>query len=221
MVSRSVARSAKFFPGCKRFSSRHILSRPNHSRSRKRKCFPEPIDGERLLEAIETVAESGPDAPDLFHILDVLQMCCLSRRSGAVQVVQQSGIGLIYLRDGRIVHVESETARGTEALFEIAAWDLVEFAYDPSARASETISLPWDGTLVQTLDRQKGKGVAGTGGVKARGDKCNRRDSATEEARISWDAPMVMRRSAIPPDDSMRPNTSLSSPTRCVILAAR
>jgi hypothetical protein len=123
------------------------------------KVFPEPIDGERLLEAIETVAEPGPDAPDLFHILDVLQMCCLSRRSGALQVVQQSGIGLIYLRDGRIVHVESETAHGTEALFEIAAWDLVEFAYDPSARASETISLPWDGTLVQTLDRQKGKGL--------------------------------------------------------------
>jgi DNA-binding NtrC family response regulator len=54
----------------------------------KTRVFPEPIDGERLLEAIETAAEAGPEAPDCFHVLDVLQMCCLSRRSGAVQIVK-------------------------------------------------------------------------------------------------------------------------------------
>jgi hypothetical protein len=32
----------------------------------KTKVFPEPIDDERLLEAIETVAEPGPDGPDFF-----------------------------------------------------------------------------------------------------------------------------------------------------------
>jgi CheY-like chemotaxis protein len=32
------------------------------------KVFPEPIDGERLLEAIEAAAETG--APDLFHVMD-------------------------------------------------------------------------------------------------------------------------------------------------------
>ena len=40
MASRSVARSVKFFPGCKRFSSRHIPPRNNDSRSRKQKYFP-------------------------------------------------------------------------------------------------------------------------------------------------------------------------------------
>ena len=52
------------------------------------KVFPEPIDGERLLEAIEGAAAAEPDAPDLFHVLDILQMCCLSKRTGAVQIVQ-------------------------------------------------------------------------------------------------------------------------------------
>jgi hypothetical protein len=121
----------------------------------KTKVFPEPIDGERLLEAIESVAEPRPDAPDLFHVLDLLQMCCLSGRGGAVQIVQQTRNGIVYLRDGKIVHAESAAARGTEALLEMVAWGEVEFAYDPSARGSETISMPWDEALVQAVVRHK------------------------------------------------------------------
>jgi CheY-like chemotaxis protein len=121
----------------------------------KTRVFPEPIDGERLLEAIETAAEAGPDTPDLFHVLDVLQMCCLSGRNGAVQIVRQTTSGIVYLRDGKIVHAESATARGTEALLEIVAWDLVEFAYDPSVRTPETISMPWDEALLQAVVRHK------------------------------------------------------------------
>ena len=120
------------------------------------RVFPEPIDGERLLEAIEAAAEVRPEAPDLFHVLDVLQMCCLSGRTGAVQVVKQTRSGIVYLREGEIVHAESPAARGTEALLEIAAWDLVEFAYDESVHAPETISLPWDEALIQEIVRHKG-----------------------------------------------------------------
>lgn len=121
----------------------------------KTKVFPEPIDGERLLEAIEIAASAEPGAPDLFHVLDVLQMCCLSKRSGAVQMVKEGKSGIVYLREGRIVHAEAAVTRGTEALLEIASWDDIEFAYDASERASETISLPWDEALVQAAVRAK------------------------------------------------------------------
>ena len=126
----------------------------------KTKVFPEPIDGERLLEAIEGAARAEADAPDLFHVLDVLQMCCLSKRSGAVQMVKEAQSGIVYLRDGRIVHAEAAVTRGTEALLEIASWGDIEFAYDSSERASETISLPWDEALLQASVRAK-KGQAG------------------------------------------------------------
>jgi DNA-binding response OmpR family regulator len=119
------------------------------------KVFPEPIDGERLLKAIESAAASGAGAPDLFHVLDVLQMCCLSGRNGAVQIVKQTRSGIVYLRDGNIVHAEGAATRGIEALLEMAAWDLVEFAYDPSVRAAETISVPWDEALAQAIAPQK------------------------------------------------------------------
>ena len=101
-------------------------------------------------------AERG--APDLFHVLDVLQMCCLSKRSGAVQIVKEGHSGIVYLRDGKIIHAEGAVTRGTEALLEIAGWGDIEFAYDASVRAAETISTPWDEALVQAVvQHQKGK----------------------------------------------------------------
>jgi hypothetical protein len=44
------------------------------------KVFPEPIDGEALLEAIGRAENVTEGAPDLFHFADVLQMCCLASR---------------------------------------------------------------------------------------------------------------------------------------------
>ena len=147
---------SEIFPGLQ------VLFLPGYPVSEQRlaivrtKVFPEPIDGERLLEAIEAAASVEPGAPDLFHVLDVLQMCCLSKRSGAVQIVKEGHSGIVYLRDGKIVHAEGAVTRGTEAFLEIASWGDVEFAYDESVRAAETILTPWDEALVQAvLQREK------------------------------------------------------------------
>jgi CheY-like chemotaxis protein len=139
----------EFFPGLQTFFFPAYPAAEQQLEIAQTKVFPEPIDGERLLEAIENLWELGPDTPDLFHVLDLLQMCCLSGRDGAVQVVKQNESGIVYLRDGEIVHAESATARGAEALKEIVAWDLIEFAYDPSACAPETISMPWNEAIVR------------------------------------------------------------------------
>jgi CheY-like chemotaxis protein len=153
---------SEIFPGLQ------VLFLPSYPAAEQRleigrtKIFPEPIDGERLLEAIETAAGAERGAPDLFHVLDVLQMCCLSKRSGAVQMVKGAQMGIVYLRDGKIVHAEGAVTRGTEALLEIAGWGDIEFAYDSSERAAETISTPWDEALVQAVVRHQ-KGKAGQG----------------------------------------------------------
>ena len=142
---------SEIFPGLQ------VLFLPGYPASQQRleigmtKVFPEPIDGERLLEAIETAGKTETGAPDLFHVLEVLQMCCLSKRSGAIQIVKQGQSGIVFLREGKIVHAEAAVTRGTEALLEIASWGDIEFAYDPSVRAPETISMPWDEALVQAV----------------------------------------------------------------------
>jgi Domain of unknown function (DUF4388) len=122
----------------------------------KTKVFPEPIDGEGLLEAIARAETPNPGAPDLFHVADVLQMCCLSRRSGALQIVKANKSGIAFLRAGQIVHAETTGARGRDALFEIVGWQYVEFAYDKTVLPPvETITSPWDEILIEAVERQK------------------------------------------------------------------
>lgn len=145
------------------FAGLHILFLPAYAAAEQRleiarpKVFPEPIDGEALLDAIERAAAVPPGAPDLFHVLDILQMCCLSKRSGAVQLVKEGESGIVFLKEGRIVHAEGASTRGREALVEIAGWEEIEFAYDAEARGPETISTPWGEALLEAVARRKEK----------------------------------------------------------------
>ncbi len=127
------------------------------------KVFPEPIDGEGLLEAIARAEGAAAGAPDLFHVVDILQMCCLSRRSGAVQMVKGANSGIVFLRAGQIIHAETADLRGQEALREIVNWQYVEFAYDCTVQSpAETIALRWDEVLVEAVERHRqGKPAAG------------------------------------------------------------
>ena len=117
------------------------------------KVFPEPIDGERLIATIERSMRMFSGAPDLFHVLDILQMCCLSGRSGALQMVFGANIGTIYLRNGQVVHSETGTEYGDDALVEIVSWGEIEFAYDRAATPGvETISKAWNALLLDALE---------------------------------------------------------------------
>lgn len=134
----------------------------------KTKVFPEPIEGERLLEAINEAEKTGP-GPDLFDVVDLLQMCCLSGRDGAIQLVQKSRAGIIYLRAGQIMQAESTTV-GIEALQEMLTWGLVEFAYDPTVQTKGTMSLSWDQVNLESATRSTEE--------KAEAIKTNRTESA-------------------------------------------
>ena len=144
------------------FSGLQILFLPNYAADERRfdvietKIFPEPISGDELLAAIERAEQRPNDAPDLFHVLDVLQMCCLSKCNGALQMVKDGKNGLVFLRNGKIVHAEMDLAQGQDALFEIASWKYVEFAYERSVRSPlETIDGPWDKILIDTINHGK------------------------------------------------------------------
>ena len=120
------------------------------------KVFPEPIDGEALLAAISRAESAHADTPDFFHVADVVQMCCLSSRSGAVQMVKENRSGILFLRHGALVHAETPSRRGREAFIEIAEWKEVEFAYDRTVRPPvETITENWDAMLIDFLERKK------------------------------------------------------------------
>lgn len=132
------------------FPTLEVLFFPSYAAAEQRleiletKVLPEPIERDDLLGAIERGENAPANAPDLFHVLDVLQMCCLSRRSGGPQTVKETRSGFVFLRNGKIVHAETMSARGREALLEVVSWKFVEFAYERSVRPPlETITAAW------------------------------------------------------------------------------
>lgn len=147
---------SEIFPGLQ------ILFFPPYAGSERRlevaetKIFPEPIDGDALLDAIERAGKAGARSRDLFHVVDIVQMCCLARGTGAIQIVKDKRSGLLFLRSGQLLHAETIAARGTKALLEIVEWEYVEFAYDQSVRPSaETIAAPWDEALIEAVTFHK------------------------------------------------------------------
>ena len=120
------------------------------------KVFPEPIDGDRMIATIERSVRMRWDAPDWFHAVDVLQMCCLAGRSGALQMVRGSRVGTVYLREGAIVHAEAACLRAYPALVEIVSWGEIEFAYDRALSPErESLRGQWDGLLSEALEENK------------------------------------------------------------------
>ncbi|HEV3409255.1 MAG TPA: DUF4388 domain-containing protein [Chthoniobacterales bacterium] len=153
---------------CEIFAGMQTMFLPDYPATEQRleisdsKVFPEPINGERLLEAIARAEQQRQTGLDLFHALDVIQMCCLAGRSGALQFVQGAKTALVYLLNGRIVHAERGAARGVDALHELVAWEAVEFAYDYSVRAPvRTISIDWDAALITAVERRKAQALGG------------------------------------------------------------
>jgi hypothetical protein len=159
---------------CDMFAGMQTMFLPDYSASELRleishsKAFPEPIDGEALLDAIAIADEHRQTGQDLFHALDVIQMCCLAGRSGALQLVNGSKTALVYLLAGRIVHAERGAARGVDALFELVSWEAVEFAYDYQQRAAvTTINTPWDEAVIAAVGRRKAQSISAPSSVTA------------------------------------------------------
>ena len=166
---RLAASLSELFPGLQ------TAFLPGYPRSAQRlevtstKVFPEPIDGEAVLAAIERAARAGGNAPDLFHVVDILQMCCLNRSNGAVQMVRGDQSAFAYLRDGQIVHAETGGATGSDAMLQMVAWGSVEFAYDRTIRPpAETITESWDALLVDAVTKSKEQKLADAPRSRAR-----------------------------------------------------
>lgn len=119
------------------------------------KIFPEPINGERLLEGIAQ-AEAAAGDGDFFHLVDLLQMCCLSEKTGAMQMVAGAETGVVYLRHGELRHAATARAQGMDALYEMLCWGPSQFAFDPTESPVEkTIDVGWDAALVEIVLRKR------------------------------------------------------------------
>lgn len=70
------------------------------------------------------------------HLADVIQLISVSGKTGMFHLKKDDHVGLIYLKDGAIVHAEVDDIRGEEAVYELAIWNDGEFHFEPDVEPS-------------------------------------------------------------------------------------
>jgi formylglycine-generating enzyme required for sulfatase activity/CheY-like chemotaxis protein len=130
-----------------------------------------PVDARQLrsliqhhfdrLAAAKLAAERGKEKGgftgqlDQFQLVDILQMCCLGRRTGKLTISHGARRGFVFIENGNIVHAECEGQSGEDAVYRIIGWDYGKFQMEDGAAPPErTIQRPWD-ALVMEGARQK------------------------------------------------------------------
>jgi len=89
-----------------------------------------PVDVTTLVDAVDTLLASEETmAGRIGHVgvLDLVQMLCLARRSGAVRFRAPDGGGGVWLEDGEIVHAAWSDAVGMDALVRLTVLESATF----------------------------------------------------------------------------------------------
>jgi hypothetical protein len=87
-------------------------------------------------------------------IEDLIQMSCLALATRVVRVEADGRRGQIYLGGGQVVHAQTDTAQGEDALFEILTWGRGHFGIEEGRTPPEgTITRMWQSLLLEAAHR--------------------------------------------------------------------
>ena len=85
------------------------------------------------------------------ELLDVIQLKGVSRFSGCISVQGEGFEGMLFFRDGQIIHAETGSLVGEEAFYEIARRPEISFALQPNVTTtSHTIHRTWQFLLMES-----------------------------------------------------------------------
>jgi hypothetical protein len=88
------------------------------------------------------------------HLPDILQLMAASGKTGAFHLNREALQGLVYLKDGKIVHAVLNDELGEEAIYTLATWGDGEFVFAPGEiPESETIARSNTSLLMEAARR--------------------------------------------------------------------
>ncbi len=136
-------------------------------------------------ESQKTASEGFEGSVVGLGLTDVIELNANNRFSGCVSVRHDTSTGLIFFRDGEVIHAEQGGIRGEMAFYEILQWPGGRFSLEPNvATTSRTIERSWKFLLMEAHrlmdERRSGRQPAGrTAAAPAPG----RAGSATQRIR--------------------------------------
>ena len=92
---------------------------------------------------------------DQFQLLDIIQMCCVGRRTGRLLIARKAERGVLYLRTGQIIQAVAGDLEGEEAAYEIVGWSSGQFSFEEGvAPETQTIQGGWEHLVMEGVRRR-------------------------------------------------------------------
>ncbi len=96
---------------------------------------------------------------DQFQLVDIIQMCCMSRRTGRLRVSHGVESGVIYLKEGNMIHCVVGDLRGEHGVYKIIGWDVGQFTFEYGLEPDEqTIMVGWEHLVMEGCRRRDESG---------------------------------------------------------------
>src|SRR5437016_3611380 len=92
-----------------------------------------------------------------FPLLDVIQMACIARRDGRLDIRHETKMGRVLFDRGQIVYVETDRLRGEDALLEILCWETGRFIFSATrfgGSAERNITGSWEHVLMEAVRKR-------------------------------------------------------------------
>ena len=96
-----------------------------------------------LMDAIRTASQFEPAGMVRgIGLNSILQLLNWEKKSCSLTVKSEAGMGLMYLKEGEIVHAAYRAEESLAAAYEILAWDRPDIEFVETCRVEQTINLP-------------------------------------------------------------------------------
>jgi formylglycine-generating enzyme required for sulfatase activity/CheY-like chemotaxis protein len=110
----------------------------------------------RLRRLVEKKGFTGK--LDQFDLIDIIQMCCVGKRTGCLQIARGAGRGVLYLRQGQIIDAVTGDLEAQEAAYEIIGWSNGQFSFEEGVQPEEeTIHTGWEHLVMEGVRRRDEK----------------------------------------------------------------
>lgn len=141
-----------------------------------------PNTGVRMPASVDTAAG--------LELLDVIQLKGVSRFSGCISVQGDAFTGLLFFRDGQIIHAEAGSLVSEEAFYEIAQRPNTTFTLQPNVTTtSHTIHRSWQFLLMESqrlVDEARRKNPSGVQAPPAQEKRVDLVDRIRHVAGVVW-----------------------------------
>jgi DNA-binding NarL/FixJ family response regulator len=88
---------------------------------------------------------------DQFQLVDIIQLCCLSGRTGRLTISKGLNSGVLFFSRNNIIHATCGSRQGEEAAFEIISWQSGRFSFAEDLQPDDvTIHRSWENLLMES-----------------------------------------------------------------------